>query len=189
MNASPSRVIRAPGRLVVDPIDAFAEGSPLGQRPYGGTPIGRVMACVLRNTESPYEVETEALGEVTEVLQSGSRWWFFGFLRGWDRDSLQQLFPDNYEEGAISQHATFLSPGQQQAGAPSTHRCKKIVFVPDDPVLTPGVVLYSALPAFAPNAEIAMQRQTEFGIPLSLRCMRDAQGRHLAIGRLVDLPL
>jgi hypothetical protein len=45
------------------------------------------------------------------------------------------------------------------------------------------------VPNWINGAEMSFQRQTELGVALTIECVRDATGRALALGRLVDLSL
>lgn len=181
-----SKVIRATGRLVVGPTMPMRGANAC---PYGGTEIGKANACVLLPLGAQYLVESEGLGEVTDVLEGNQRWVFSCFLRGWDRDAVRLLHPDGYEEGAQTQHARFEAPGVAVPGSSALGRAVVLAFVPDDAVHVPGVVLYRAVPDWSDGAELAFQRGTELGIPLSFDCLRDASGRILQMGLIADLDL
>ena len=178
-----SRIIRATGRVVINPTEAFAGG----EFPYGGTDIGRVNAVALRSLGSDYKVNYEGLGAVGDILEGGLRWTFSCFLRGWDDDAVKLLLADGYEKGAQTQHAVFKAPGGKQPGTSALARLVKVAFVPDDLTHASGVLIYSALPDW--DGGMAFARKTEFGIPLVFECMLDSQGRILAIGRMADLEL
>lgn len=184
---SATRVIRAPGRLVVNPTTEFAAGT----FPFGGTEIGKANLCALMPMGASYRVEYESLGEAGDVLEGSIRWVFSCFVRGWDDDAVQLLMPDGYSAGATSQHSVFSAPGAQVPGSSALSRAVKLAYVPDDPLHVPGVLLYRAVPDWSDGAEIAYRRGSELGLPLAFECIRDTSSpaRILKIGRIVDLAL
>lgn len=155
--------------------------------PYGGTVIGRVSMIALAQTGTNVVVQTEGLARVSEVLEGGIRWSLSFVLRGWDRDSVQLLFPDGYSEGSETQHAVFDSPGIQKPGSSALSRAVKILLVPDDAERNPGLIIYRGVPDWASNAEMLFQLPEEFVIPVSIECVQDSSGRILSIGRIHDL--
>lgn len=182
---SATRVLRAPGRLVVGPTTEFAAGT----FPFGGTEIGKANLCVLMPQGGAYDVEYESLGEIGDVLEGSQKWVFACFLRGWDNDAVQTLLPDGYSAGTVSQHSVFSVPGAQVPGASALGRAVKLAYIPDDPVHVPGVLIYRAVPDWSDGAEIAFRRGSELGIPLAFKCIRDSSNRMLRVGRIVDLAL
>lgn len=185
VTASGGRIIRAPGRIVIDPLDGFAGGS----YPYGGSEIGRANLCVLQPLGEPLRVFAEGLGETNEILEPGSRWVWSCFLRGWNDKAVELLLPDGFAEGDVSQHAVFSAPGSQYAGRSALDRARKLLFVPDDPIHVPAVILYRAVPDWSEGAELQFRRGEELGLPLVFECLRDDEGRILQVGRIVDLKL
>ena len=181
--ATPSRVLRVPGRLVVAPTDLSAAF------PFGGVAVGNVRTVVLQSLGGNFRVMAEGLGETSNVLEAEHHWVFSCFLRGWDDDAVAQLWGDNYALGAVSQHATVNIPGTAMAGASALGRAKKLLYVPDDPVRAPAVLVYRGVPDWSEGAELAFQRGAELGLPLAVECVRDTSDRILSIGRLADLTL
>lgn len=178
-----ARVIRAPGRLVVGPTD-------LGTNyPHGGTEVGKVRLVVVRSLGTSFRVESEGLGEATDVLKAGHRYVFSCFLRGWDDDAIALLWPDNLLAGSVSGHSTLRVPGDATPGQSATDRERVILFEPDDPVHAPSVLIYRGIPDWADGAELLFQRGDELGLPLAVECLRDDSDRILAIGRYSDLTL
>lgn len=180
-----AKVIRAPGRLVVNPTQAFDGGT----FPYGGVDVGRVNACALTSDGNSLQVEAEDLGEVVDVLEGNQRWAFACFVRGWDADALRLFQPDGYSVGEVSQHAVFSAPGSARTNSSALGRAVSLVIVPDDPVNVPALLIYRAVPDWTPGSEFAFRRGSELGIPITCQCVRDTSGRYLQIGRLVDLTL
>lgn len=178
-----AKVIRAPGRIVIGPTDLSAP------YPYGGTEVGKASQCRLQPQGNMYRVVHEGTGETGDLLEGGSRWVFACFLRGFDDDAVENLLQDGYQEGEETQHAVFRAPGFQVAGTSALGRAVVLLYVPDDLVHVPAVLLYRAVPDFADGAELALRRSDEFGLPLVMECVRDLQGRMVAVGRLPDLTL
>ena len=178
-----SRVLRFPGRLVVGPTDLT------DPYPFGGVEVGRTRTVVLQSLGGNFRVMAEGLGEATNVLESEHHWVFSCFLRGWDDDAVEQLFGDNFTLGTASRHATVNVPGAAKPGASALPRAKVILYVPDDVVHAPAVLIYRGVPDWSEGAELAFQRREELGLPLAVECVRDTSDRILSIGRLVDLTL
>ena len=96
---------------------------------------------------------------------------------------------------SISQISWPFQPGaatplrSTTPGASALARAQILLYVPDDTLHNPAVLVYSAIPQWTPGAEIAFQRGVEYGIPLSAECFEDSNGNTLQIGRLSDLSL
>lgn len=178
-----SRILRAPGRLVVNPVDSFADGT----FPFGGIEVGATQLCVLQQADTSFSVEYEATGDIGEVLEGGSRFTFVCVLRGFDDAAVEWLMQDGFEAGDLSQHAVYHAPGSRLAGTSSFTRGVRLVYVPDDPIHVPAVMIFNGIPEWTDNGQIAFQRASEFGVPLTVQCVRDAEGRILSVGRLADL--
>lgn len=178
-----ARVIRAPGRLVVSPTNLSMA------YPHGGIEVGKTRLVVLQNLGSSFRVEAESLGEASDVLEGSHRWVLSCFLRGWDDDAVAQLFADNVGVGAVSAHARFDVPARARPGASALGRARVLLYVPDDPVHSPSVLVYRGVPDWSEGSELAWQRQEELGIPLAVECVRDDFDRILSIARLADLSL
>jgi hypothetical protein len=179
-----SQVIRAPGRLVVDPADldlAF---------PHGGTEIGRTRAVALRSLVDPVRIEVEGLGGAAgDVLEGSDHYVLACFLRGLDDDAARLLVPDAYAKGAVSGHAVVTLPGTALPGRSMLPRARKFLYVPDDPVHAPSLLIWRGVPTWAAGAEMAFQRQTELGVLMTIECVRNDDGKALTLGRLADLTL
>jgi hypothetical protein len=64
-----------------------------------------------------------------------------------------------------------------------------LVYVPDDPVHVPGLLIYRGIPDLIDGAELAFQRGSELGIEMRVQCLRDTTGKIVKVGRLADLEL
>lgn len=179
-----ARILRAPGKIVVGPTNLSTAF------PYGGTLIGLSRLCVLKPLGTNLRVVAEGLGgEPTDVLHSQNEYVFSCFLRGWDDDAVRFFWPDNYEVGAVSGHALQTIPGTLMAGASMLSHALKVLYVPDDVVHVPSLLIYSGIPDWSDSAEMALQRREELGLPVAMDCIRDATGRILQLGMLADLTL
>jgi hypothetical protein len=179
-----SRVLKVPGRLVANPQD-------LGQAfPYEGTQIGLVRSIVVQSIGLGFRVESEGLGAVSDVLTASQRHVMSCFLRGWDDDAISLLLPGHYTEGDVSGHARLDIPGPgTQPGASALSSAPSLLYVPDNPIDAPALLVRRAVVEWGDASEIAFARGSELGIPLTVECVQDATGTSLQIGRLVDLTL
>lgn len=178
-----ARVLRAPGRLVVNPADLD------DAYPYGGTEVGKSRLCVLQPLGTSFRVECEGLGEATDVLEANNRWVFSCQLRGWDDDAVQLLLAAGQEAGGTSGHRGFFVPGTATPGESALSHSVVLLYVPDDVIHVPAVLIYNGVPDFADGAEIAFQRGEEMVLPLAVDCFRDTNDNILRVARLADLSL
>lgn len=193
-----ARIIRAPGRLVVGPTDLSAA------YPYGGTEVGKTNVCVLQPQGSVYRVEYEALGEIGDILEADVRYVFACFLRGWDDDAVSLLMSGRYVAGSTTQHATLQEPGpnglaydsgggawtgSRVPGSSALDRAVVLLYVPDDLIHVPALLVYRGVCEWSDGAQVAFQRREELGIPLTVDCVRDTNDNIVRIGRLADLSL
>jgi len=182
-----ARVIRAPGQISIGPTDLSTAGS---NNAYGGTLIGKTNGVVLQPMGTPFRVESEALGEATDILEPNKRWVFSCFVRGWDDDAVEKMFSSaNYAAGGTSQHAVYSEPGTRVPGESAIGRAVILLYVPDDIIHVPALLLYRGIPEWAEGGEVMFQRGQELGIPLTVDCLRDGNGNLLSMGRISDLSL
>lgn len=182
--ADASRTLRVPGRLVVSPEDLTTS------YPYGGIEIGKAKMVVLASFGQSFRVPCEGLGgEASDIIGSPSSYTFSCFLRGWDDDALQYLFPANYAQGANSGHSVLREPFGRVGGASELSRAIKLLYVPDDPINAPAIIMYRAVPDWSDGAELAFQRADELGMPIVAELFRSDDGKIVEVGRLADLSL
>ena len=178
------RIIRGSGRVVIGPTDLS------NVYPHGGTEIGQTTTCMLQSFGTPLRIEYESLGEAGEVLEANKHIIFTCFVRGWDDDSIEQFFSTaNYSEGSKTRHAVLKEPGSKVPGEASIARAVILLYVPDDPIHVPALLIYRGIPSLAEGAEIAWQRGTELGLPITVECLRDGNDLIYSAGRLADLSL
>tara|TARA_R110000782_G_scaffold253743_1_gene341940 strand:- start:22220 stop:22780 length:561 start_codon:yes stop_codon:yes gene_type:complete len=179
-----SRVLRAPGRLVVNPTDLTLD------YPYGGTEVGLTKLVALTSQGTHTRIPSEGLGgDSSDVLERSNLYVFVCFLRGWDDEAVEKFFAKNYVQGAVSGHAVFREPGDRGPGASVLAREVKLLYVPDDPVSNPALLIYRGVPDWGDGSELAFQRKEELGIPLLVELVRGATGKIVEVGRLADLSL
>jgi len=176
-----ARVIRAPGRIVVGPSDLSAA------YPHGGTEIGLTRACVLQPVGSAFEVVSEGLaGGVTDVLEPAHEYVFSCFVRGWSDAAVSRFFRDHYVAGSASGHARYSAPSPPH-GSSALGYALTLLFVPDDSIHVPAIIVYRGVPDWSESAEVAFQRGDELGLPLAFDCLRSDAGKILEVGMLADL--
>jgi hypothetical protein len=158
---------------------------------YGGVECGLVKQVVLTSKgRPPFRVENESLGEPTDILNPPKDYAVSFFLRGWDDDAVEQFLTDGTNAaGGTSLHRGFEIPGATVPGASALGRALVLMFVPDDVLHVPTLLVYRAIPYWTIGAEMAWQHESELGIPISCECMRDANLNTLAIKMMADLSL
>ena len=123
------------------------------------------------------------------MLEADKRFAFSCMLRGWDDDAVDLLMNDGDTAGAVSGHRSWSAPGTRTPGQSALGRAVILLYVPDDPIHVPALLVYSAVPQVEPAVEITFQRQTELAVPFSAECFEDGNGNILTIGRFADLSL
>lgn len=178
-----ANIRRVPGRVVINPTDLQAE------YPYGGIEVGRTNLHVILPLGEQFLVRDEGLGEIVDVLEGNLEYVFTCFMRGWDDDAVRLIHSGQYQRGETTQRALFNEPGGTTPGVSALSRAVTFLLVPDDPVRTPGLIIYRGVPDWASGAEIAFQRNEDLGLAISLQCVRDTAGRTLSIGYLPDFTI
>lgn len=176
--------IRAPGRIILNPTDLGDASTN-----YGGTEIGWANLCVLQPLGTAFHVEYEGLGEVGDVLEANKRYVFACLLRGWDDDAVRLMLANGYTAGGVSQHAAWSEPSTDVPGSSAISRAVILLYVPDDVIHVPALLVYRGIPDWTDGAELAFQRGEELGIPITVDCLRDANGNMLTVRRLSDMSL
>lgn len=184
-SANSVKIIRAPGRVVIGPTTSADSGS----FPFGGTEIGRIGMFALASNGDNLTVEPEGLSRVADVLEGSIRFSVSFQLRGWDDDAIELLFPDQFAEGDLTRHAVFAVPGVTKPGSSALARAQTILFVPDDPVNVPALIVYRGVPDWRRASDVALRRNQELAIPVAIEAVQDDSGRILAMGRIHDLEI
>jgi hypothetical protein len=183
------RIIHGPCNIIAGPTDL---SDPNQDGKYGnGVVLGNVrMVSLVSSSPEPFEIENESLGEATDILNPAKRWAASFFCRGWDDDAVEQLLTDGTTAAeTVTQHRGFEVPGATVPGASALTRAKILLFVPEDPIHVPSLLLYSAVPFITPGASLDWARDSELGLPISCKMVRDSNANMFAIKLLADLSL
>lgn len=178
-----TNILRSPGRLVASPQDLTLSF------PYGGVTVGRTKLVALQPIGERLVVPSEGIGGAGDILEGEHRYALSCFLRGWTDRAIEYLWSDAYTEGSVTGHAVFSIPGTVQTGESVGPRSVCLLYVPDDTLHAPALLLYNASANWMSGAEVALQRPEEFGLPIAFDCTKDAYGRVLTIGLIDDLSL
>lgn len=178
-----NRVLRAPGRLIVNPTNLSAPDT------YGGVEVGRTTLVRLLPLGTGFRVINEGLGEATDVLEGSIEYLFACVLRGWDDDGVRTLLSGGYDRGVDTQHAVYSEPGHTTPGASALPRAVTLLYVPDNHVFAPAVLINRGVPDWEAGATIPFQRGTDLVLPIAVDCVRDEAGSILSVGLLSDLSL
>ena len=182
-SGGPSRILRVPGRLVVNPTDLQLSF------PYGGYQVGSIRGFALSAVGTPYVIQSEGLGSPTDITEPPEDYRVAFLLRGADDDAIRRLYASNQSEGGVSHHRSFQVPGTAIPGASALGRSVVLLYVPDNPIDAPALICRNAVAMFADGAEVPFQRAEEFVIPTVVYCLRDSSGRVLEMSRLSDISL
>lgn len=180
---NPAHIVRAPGRIVVNPTD-------LSQPyPFGGVEVGLTMGVRLQPLGSSFRVLSEGLGEATDQLEGNIRWVFAFVVRNWDDDAVRLFYSGGYSEGPVTRHALLSEPGFTTPGASALPRALTVLYVPDDRVNVNAALIYRGVPEWPEGADIAFERGVDQMLPVALECFRDSNNRIHRVGRLADFSL
>lgn len=180
----PSRILRAPARIIINPTD------PTAATPFGGTALGLTREAALVEQGGPgRRIESELLGEATEVLETANVASFGCFIRGWDDDALEHLMSGGYAAGEETSRATYTSPGTRIPGQTAFDRAVTLLLAPENPADAPALLIHRFIPFWDTESTLRWSRQEELGIPLAGECLRGANGRIYDIARMADLTL
>lgn len=182
---SSTRVLKIPGKVIAAPTSLTAGAT--GE--YGGTIIGSTRAVALVAVGRPYVIQCEGRGEPSDVLESNKHYNFNFFLRGWDQGAVSNLLAGGYTEGSVTKNAVWQEPGTKTPGQSSGARGLVWLIVPDDTQHHPALIIRSGIPDIQDGAEFAFQRREEFGLSISIECLRDASNQIFDLGHLEDLTL
>ena len=182
---SVARIMRGPGQIIIGPTNLSSPSTN-----YGGTLVGKTTQCALQSLGTPFRIESEALGEATDVLEANKRFVFVCFVRGFDDDAVKQFFStSNYAKGTTTQHAVLSEPGTKVPGESAYDRAVILLYVPDDVIHIPALLIYSGIADWPEGEEFKFQRGSELGISLAVECLRNSSDKTYSIGRLADLSL
>lgn len=194
MAADDARMVRRiPGRLAFGCTDLTLAW------PHGGTGLGSSEGCTLTRFGGSYPVTIEAYGgEPVEYVEAASVWGLGCVLRTFNDDAVDLLFR-NTTEGAITQRQVVTEPGAVRAGNWMSGRAVVLVFTPEGSTQVksatspdsdaPFVVLHAAIPMIQESAELRLEQDSIFGVPVLFAGIRDSSGNTMSMGPRVDLSL
>lgn len=159
--------------------------------PHGGTALGTVARMMFKPNVLTSEVIGEEFGGVTrDVIYCGENAVFACFLRGWDNDVLQKLFPNTSAGTSSGNRYVRFEPGvsgQNRPGLTLSDSSVKLFVSADSPDHHPSLIIYNAIPMLDEAAELAFRSPQELGFPAVFRCAPDTTGRVYAMGWRKDL--
>lgn len=165
-------IFRVRGRLVMNPTDVVATAFP-----YGGTELGLVRDAELSLNVKTKEVTAEEWGGTpVEVVYGGERAVFAAVLRDYDKDAVQQIFPDTaFATPAVSPNAQSLfryrpastTSELSRPGRLLSTKSFKLLFAPDAADSHPFMVMYKAIPHVEAAVKLQFSLGEEFGIAVA----------------------
>ena len=176
-----ARVIHAPGRVVIGPTNLS------NAYPHGGTEVGKTNAFAIQPQGTPFRVECEGLGEATDILEANNAYTAAFFLRGWDDEAVEKM-TNGFVVGGTSRRAIFRVPANVP-GTSSSGRAVILLYVPDDIIHVPSILIFAGIPDWTQGGELAFQRGEELGLPITVDCLRDSNNNMLDVARFTDLSL
>ena len=181
-DARAHRVTRAPGRLVLNPIDLSKA------YPHDGTGLGMTRDVAWHPHQENFEVIAEEYACVVEAAYVGESGVLSCVVREMDNDLLATVFVDTVVgattgRNVVQQRVTTedVRPGQLLDGV-------AIYFSPDNK-LHHGVLLYRAVPMLDAAAAINYRLDEDIGLAVVFRATPDATGRPFQVGPREDLTL
>jgi len=177
------RVVRAPGTLYIGVSPPFDPDN----APFGGTPLGNTQGVYIINHGSGFTVWAEEYGEPGDQREALRDYAMGCFLRSWDDDAIDAVFP-NTSAGGVSQHQIITLHGSREPGeSVYDDRATSMLFLPHNAKDAPGVYAYAAVPLVEESQQIRFAYESDLGIPTLWRFFRNASGYIGEIGRVWDL--
>jgi len=178
---NPNTVLRAPGRLSINPNDLSAA------YPHGGTALGVVASAFANPNFTTEPVFAEEFAEAVDVVYLGQSWVFGARLRNvQDGDVLGTMFPNTSAGGSGTK--IIDHPGTVGPGTLLSSRSVILLFTPRD-VTSDALLIYRALPLVEATARLAFSALEELAFPVIFRAIRNTSGKSIALGKLGDLTL
>lgn len=176
-------VVRAPGRLVLNPTDLTAA------YPYGGTELGVVRDLLFRPGIEVERLIAEEWKTAVASIVKAEYAVLAGVLRSWDDDMLNMLFP-NVSTGSVTGKKMvegLANSGNRTAGYDMAAKAGKVLFVPDARNDGQFLVLYRAIPVVDQAAQLSFQIGEEYGLAFMFEAVPDHNGRTYRIALKDDL--
>lgn len=179
------KIIRAPGRLVVNPANLSTPPA------FGGTEIGIHRDIEIHYHAQYYWPKAEEFGMVPiDGIYCGQSVELKGYARGLDVEALQYFWPFS-AAGAGGDRVISDNPlsGTKAGTLLSSLFNIKLMFVPKDYNRHPFVLIYRAMPWLDEAAAMPMSLAEELAYPVAFKGIPDATGRCYAMGRLSSISL
>lgn len=180
-------ILRVPSRLCFSPANLSND------YPHGGTAMGVVARMAFKPGITTSEIIAEEFGNTSvEAVYCGENAVFACYLRGWDNDALQKMFPNTTLGASSGNRYARYEPGvsgQNRPGMTLSDLAVSLFVSPDSPDHHPGLLIYRAVPMLEETAELAFRSPAELGFPAVFRCCPDTSGRVYNMGWRKDLTL
>lgn len=177
-----TKSLRPAGRLVIDPTDlgiAF---------PHGGTFLGHAARIELVFNQSIREIPDEFLGgEPIEDIIRHENPILIVVIRALPEEALKTVFAGFTAGVSGAPVPAYPSGSKGRLGSDSR---VKILYSPRDAANHPGLIFYSAVPAFDVASRLQMMIGADLGFAIAFRGRRDGSDRvYAGPARFSDLSL
>jgi hypothetical protein len=182
-------VIRAPGRLCINPTNAGLQQA----FPHGGTALGLAAKIEFRYGYAVEIVRPMTFGRtVTEAVYGGEDAMLAATIRGLDPDMLAALLPNTTAGASSGTRTVKYSPGDVATNLPGYLLSNKqaiICFSPKALDTHPMILLYNAIPILAEDAKLSLSQANEIAISAVFLGTPDSSGRVYAHDRRENLSI
>lgn len=179
-------VIRAPGRLCVNPTDLNLD------YPFGGEDFGVVKSISVKPRHISYPITAEEYGnEIFDIVWCGENWLLGAVLRNYDPVAISKLFPNCFSGSQNNPVIIHNADDTYRAGhlINGAGRGVKLLFVPDASSRDFFCLFYNALPLVEETAEFNLSLSVDMGLFVYFYAVQDEQKRIVRIAMKDDLVL
>lgn len=186
--ASPnvSKIIRAPGRLIVNPTDLNSPPA------FGGIEIGIHRDIEMRFNQQYYWIFAEEYSTSVDAISCPDEAEIRAYARGMDASGIQYMFPST-SAGAMGDRVIqdFDFTGGVRAGALLTEvfTNMSLMFAPKDYDRHPFVIFHRVIPWLDEAAAMPLSRVEELSYAVAFRALPDVSGKSYTIGRRGSISL
>ncbi len=155
-----AKVLSVPGFLCVNPTDLSVAF------PCGGTALGAAHQIYVMDDAVYSEVPAEEWGgEPADLLFVRETLRLMVTFRGDDADAVAAWAP-NYTTVSSRKGASYLGTATKRPGSLMADRAVKLLFYPDQPTVSQGVLIYRAIPFIAKGArrELGHKKIREYSV-------------------------
>lgn len=183
MNHDVREVLRAPGKLSINPQSVLS-----GAYPWGGTAIGVWTGIYADFRRVTYIVRAEEHGgQPVEAIEAGEGLEVLGRLSSVDPSALALLFP-TVASGTTTQRP-LVTGNVSNAGKLASTRAAALLFTPENLDRVPFVYLPVALPLLEDTAQLMLGADRRWGIPAKFLSVPSSAGQTYQMGPRKDLVL